>query len=529
MAGLLCVLQFQACAQSLDASERAFLIAHPQVTLCVDPDWWPFEVITESGRHAGIAADLLALVSQRVGLTLKLHATGSWEESLAASKLGLCQLVSFLNSTPEREKWLIFTEPLLKDPNILITREDQPFITDLGWLQGKTIALPRASAVMEHIQKDFPRLKVIATDTEEQALGLVSDKKADMTLRSLIVAAHTIKHKGWFNLKVNGQVPGYDNLLRVGVLKSETVLRDILNKGIATLTTQERNKIIDSHLEIKMVTDVQTDYTLAKWLAVLLLTILATSLVWLHRLRDVNARLRSALAEMKTTEAEQRHFISMLAHEVRSPVAVIDATAQLLAVKLSDENAAHPLVARIRRGTLRLSNFFDNCLTQDRVASKNFALQKDDIDVAELAAWAMDNAELMSDQHAFYLALAPNLPSLRGDQTLLRILLTNLLSNAVKYSPAGTRIDLNFEAYQGHCRIQIANQGLGIPADELFVIFSKYRRGRAAERTPGAGLGLYVVMRIVTLHGGTVWAESQAGDGTRFIIDLPCGVALKRK
>ncbi len=263
----------------------------PPVFMCVDPDWWPFETIDERGAHVGIAADLVALATSRAKLQVALYPTKTWEESVAASKAGKCQLASFLNQSPERDQWLIFTEPLLVDPNVLIVREDSPPLGDLATLKGRSIALPKESAVYERVRRDFPNLKLIGTDSEYEAFGMVSNRKADMTLRSRIVAGQNIKEKGWFNLKIASEVPGYENVLRMGVLKSLPALRDQLNGGIATITRAERERIINRYVEIKMVTDVQIDYTPAIWLGVVLVAVIVTSLWWMRRLNALNRRL----------------------------------------------------------------------------------------------------------------------------------------------------------------------------------------------------------------------------------------------
>lgn len=280
----------------LNASQRAYLQAHPTLPLCVDPDWWPFEIIDKHGRHAGIAAELIGIIAARTGLQIALQHTDSWEDSLRASQAGRCLALSFLNSTPDREQWLIFTAPLLSDPNVIITREEHPFVSDIASLRGKRIALPRGTAMAERVARDFPNLSIVFTDSEREALALVAERKVDMTLRSLIVAAATIKHEGWFNLKISGQIPGYDNQLRMGVLRSETTLRDILDKGIATLTPSERHQIVDRHVRLDVVTGVVTDYSLALWVGLVLTAIAGTSLLWMTRLRKLNRQLK-ALAE----------------------------------------------------------------------------------------------------------------------------------------------------------------------------------------------------------------------------------------
>jgi len=261
-----------------------------EVTFCVDPDWPPFEQIDAQGQHVGIAADLLKLVAHRSGMNLQLVPTQNWDDSIAASQAGRCQVLSFLNQSPKRDAWLVFTDPVLVDENVVITREEHPFVPDLAGLSNEILVLPKGTSVEERLRRDFPNLKIVLVDSEAQAFKMVSERQADLTMRSLIVAADTIKRQGWFNLKIAGQVPGYGNRLRIGVLKSQAALRDRLNQGVASISAIERQKIIDQHVAIQMVTAV--DYTLIGWLAAMLAAVLLTSVYWISRLRRVNAQLK---------------------------------------------------------------------------------------------------------------------------------------------------------------------------------------------------------------------------------------------
>lgn len=273
------------------AEEAAYLASQPTVRMCVDPDWMPFEQINKQGQHEGIAADLVQLVGERVGLRIALYPTSTWEESLAASKTKRCQVMSFLNQTPERSRWLAFTVPIFSDQNIIITREDHPYIGDAKNLTQKTIALPRGTMVEERIRRDYPRLRLLLTQSEEESVRLVSDRKVDMTVRSLIVGAHAIKKEGLFNLKVAGQMPDeYTNQLRIGVLKEETLLRSILDKGAQTITAQEREAITSKYVTIHVRRGV--DYTLV-WQAVGAgLLVVLVVLYWNRKLRRLNSELK---------------------------------------------------------------------------------------------------------------------------------------------------------------------------------------------------------------------------------------------
>lgn len=269
--------------------ERAYLQRAVPVKMCVDPDWAPFERIDDNARHVGIAADLVQLVAQRVGLTIELYRTTTWEESLAASRTGRCQLMSFLNQTPAREQWLGFTAPIFSDPNIVVTREEHPYIGELKGLSGQTVALPRGTMVEERIRREYPNLSVVLTDSEQESVALVSKRQADMTIRSLIVAAYAIRTEGLFNLKIAGSVPDFTNQLRIGVIKTEPVLRNILDKGVATLTPQERETIANRHVWIQVQRGV--DYRWAWTILVCTLLVLIVVYFWMRKLATLNKEL----------------------------------------------------------------------------------------------------------------------------------------------------------------------------------------------------------------------------------------------
>lgn len=292
LAGLTCyALAADADFSDIDFTswERAYIAQAAPIRLCVDPDWAPFEHIDEQDKHVGIAADLVQLVAQRVGLKIVLYPVKTWEESLAASKAGHCQLMSFLNQTPARDQWLIFTDPIFFDPNIVVTREEHPYIADLKGLANQTVALPRGTMVEERIRREYPNLTPILTENEQQSVALVSERKADMTIRSLIVAAYHIKKEGLFNLKIAGHVPDFTNKLRIGVIKNETVLRDILNKGVKTLTSQEREAISNRHVAIQVQQGI--DYRLVWKILAGVLLVLLVIFFWMRKLHALNKEL----------------------------------------------------------------------------------------------------------------------------------------------------------------------------------------------------------------------------------------------
>jgi len=300
----------------LSPKEAAFVQAQGPITMCVDPDWLPFERLNERGEYEGIAADLLQRVAERVGLRLRVVPVRTWEESLRASQSGRCRIMSFLNQTPERDKWLIFTDPVFSDPNVILTREEHDFIVDLRGIHGQTVAVPAGTMVEERIRRDFPNLKVITTRSEGESVALVSERQADLAIRTLIGAAYAIRKEGLFNLKVAGQVPGYTNQLRIGVAKDDVELRDLLNKGVATLTAQERETIWNRHVSVEVKQGV--DYRLVWQVLIGATLLLGLSFYWNRKLRRLNRELERLSVTDRLTGLYNRLYLDeTLVREIR--------------------------------------------------------------------------------------------------------------------------------------------------------------------------------------------------------------------
>lgn len=284
----------------LDEKQTTYLTNKKVITMCVDPDWEPFEKINENGVHEGIAADIIKLISSRLNIKIELIPTKTWDESIDFSKQKKCDILSFLNETPKRKEWLVFTEPIFKDPNVLVGRSDRSYIEDIS-KESLSIALPRNTAMSERFAKDFPNLTIIPTSSEDEAFKLVEEQKADLTLRSMIIAAYTIKKNGIFNLKIIGEPKDYENNLRIAVRLDEPIIRDILNKAIKTITQDEIDEIVNNYVTI--VIEKTTTFTIAIWVLEGLSLIIFIILLWNYLL---NLKVKK---EIKKNEEQQQLLI----------------------------------------------------------------------------------------------------------------------------------------------------------------------------------------------------------------------------
>ena len=514
-------------AVDLSPPEVRYVEEHGEVTLCVDPDWAPFETINAQGEHEGIAADLLRLVAERTGLRFTLTPTATWDESLAASREGRCKILSFLNKTPQREKWLLFSRPLFSDVNVFITREEHPFISDPAKLTGESIAFPSGTAMEELIRRDYPNLTVTTAATEDEAIRLVSAKKADMTMRSLIVAAYTIKKQGLFNLKIAGQLPYYSNNLCIGIAQGDETLQGILNKGIADITTAERAAIENRHVSINVQT--VTDYgQLAKVLGVVCV-LAGLGGLWAVKVKRLNAALRKEIEHREELERMRDDVEQIIRHDLVSPLSGIISIPELLEgqgnlTSYQQELLQHVAASGRRMlATIRLSGDLT------RMEKGTYTAATTECDVLGLFRGIRANlVDLFEPKELGFTvsvdgrAVAPGeWLTVRGDANLLGNLFENLIKNAAEASPPGGEVRLAIDTAAG--TFSLWNHG-EVPAAIAATVFEKYV---TSGKTFGTGLGAYSARLIARAHGGDVTLDTSEPGATTVRVHLPiCGAAL---
>lgn len=412
---------------------------------------------------------------------------------------------------------------LFFDPNVIITHARHPDIPDLAALRGKSVAVPAGTMVKERIERDYPNLHLIPTESEEEAIDLVSSGQVDMTVRSLIVAAHAIRKEGLFNLKVAGRMPELQNVLRIGVQKDEVALRNMLDKGIGTLTEVERDLAASRHAGISW--GAQIDYRLIRELAVVAALLLLALLLRYRHMRRLDAmRVEHAaqqLALARRAREEQSRLVAMLSHEVKTPLAVIDCAAQSLELLVPGGSSdVATRLERIRRNVGRLESLTRQFLEKDRLEDESLRPRWLDFD---LGALLEDLLAEFDQPGRVLLEGCPSTP-VRGDPALLALAVRNLVHNAFKYTLPGSRVWINASVRSERVRIAVRDEGPGVPPALRDSLFRCYVRGNHGDQTPGAGLGLYLVAKVAQLHNGDVRLGAPAA-GAEFILEWPTGSA----
>ncbi len=233
--------------------------------------------------------------------------------------------------------------------------------------------------------------------------------------------------------------------------------------------------------------------------------------------RDIS-RFREA-EELKST------FISVISHELKTPVALIKGYAGTLRRKDAtwDGATVDESLLVIEEESDRLNNLIDNLLDATRLQTGMLQLELGFVALDRLAESVVAKFRTQTDNHLLTTDFAPSFPAVPGDRERLRQVFANLLGNAIKYSPTGGAIRVSGRVQPDQVIVSVQDEGIGIAPEDHERIFERFARvdNALSRKTQGAGLGLYLVQAIVKAHGGRVWVDSAPNQGAVFYFSLP--------
>ena len=245
--------------------------------------------------------------------------------------------------------------------------------------------------------------------------------------------------------------------------------------------------------------------------------------------RSINRMLDGLQRQQERLEREHQRkdeFLAMLAHELRNPLAPISSAAQLLRVLFADVPRIRDVSGVISRQVAHMTHLVDDLLDVSRVTRGLVTINQTTMELGAVLREAAEQIKPVIDarKHSLTLEIAPEALTVCGDRTRLVQVAANLLNNAAKYTPDGGVLHVSLARHDGMAVLQVRDNGIGIGADLLPVVFDLFTQ---AERTPdraqgGLGLGLALVKKLVELHGGAVEAHSAGqGQGSTFTVRLP--------
>ncbi len=307
-----CIAEAQKSSISLSEEERKWLANHRILKLGVGVAFPPYMwVENKDGAHIfkGMVSDYVDLLAQRLDVDMQIVLGIPFNEALERGKVGQIDFFPCLSKTAERSGFLLFTEPYLTYPMVVIAREDAPIISGVEDLAGKRFAVVKHLVVYSKIQSYYPNLNLnyVFTHKVSENLEAVSLGRADACIINLAAASYYIQAKGLTNLRVTAPVDWTGNQLSMGVRKDWPLLQGILEKGLASISQEERDRISQRWIRVNYEPGVNIGL-IWRWslgvgsaLAILLVLVLA----W-------NRRLQNEVTGRKKAEKEREKVIGEL-------------------------------------------------------------------------------------------------------------------------------------------------------------------------------------------------------------------------
>jgi PAS domain S-box-containing protein len=248
----------------------------------------------------------------------------------------------------------------------------------------------------------------------------------------------------------------------------------------------------------------------------------ASGLVWQRRRAEL--ALENRALQLQELDELKSRFLRLASHELRAPLAVARGYISMLTDRSLDPGKAGPWMPIVEKKLVEMETMVSQMIETARVEDSRLSLNRRLVGVREIVEEAASkSAPFRTESHHFELRFPDRDPIVYGDPARLENIVNNLLTNAYKYSPQGGPVTCEVSELEGRVRVAVSDRGLGIPADDLKRLFTKFGRldRPGTESIQGTGLGLYLSREMAREHGGSIGVETAPGQGSTFTLVLP--------
>lgn len=524
----------------LTQTEKKYLESKKEITLCVDPNWLPFEAF-ENNKYIGIGAEYIATLSKIIDKKMTPLRTSTWQESFKEGQLHHCDIFPLVADTPKRRSFLNFTPSILSFPLVLSTKNDQNFHSDLASVMDKKIAIVKDYAFYEILRSRYPDAKFIEVSNVNEGLALVEKNKVYGYVGSLYSTAYYIEKNYYTSLKINGK---FDEkwALSIGVNNQDPVLLSIINKALTLIPEHTKEKVKNNWLSVKYEHRINYEllYKLIIGFVLIILFLIYRYIVIMqnnkqlvglqNELQELNENLQKKVEE-KTNEnitkdkflqeqaklAAMGEMIGAIAHQWKQPLNTLNINIQNLDDDynegLINKQFINEFIKKQNKTISFMSKTIDDFRNYFRIdkTKSNFSVKKAIINTihlqeAQLLKYNI-NIELIGDDF-----------TVNGYKNEFQQAILNLLSNAkdalISDEIENAKISIVLEGK----RIHIRDNAKGIPQEIKERIFEPYFTTK--EQGSGTGMGLYIAKTIIEQHMDAKLYINNFKQSTEFIIEL---------
>jgi two-component sensor histidine kinase len=355
----------------LTEEEKLWIKNNPEVSFGYDPNWPPFEIY-ENGKYSGICADYMKIISTKTGIKFKPYPNLTWEQSFEKLKNNEIMMVPGAGITEDRKKFLIFTENYIHLPWVIVTKSNVNNYKHVKDLNNQLISIPKDYMQHEVLKRDFPNIKLLLRKNFSECVKDVSSGKSVATIGSLGAISYSINETGSKDVSISAYTHYSNDYVAFAFPKKQEMLRNIVQKALASIKINDRNKINEKWITIKIENN-STNKDFWKYISLILLIIGILFFIfylWNKSLRkQINLRkvieneLFTTLDEVKKQNDDKTVLLQEIHHRVKNNLQIIISLLRLQANSQTNsevQNALYEAVERINSISLVHEHIYKN-------------------------------------------------------------------------------------------------------------------------------------------------------------------------
>lgn len=502
----------------LNQQERSWLNSHPIIKVSLDPNLIPLVFINDNGEIDGITGDYLKIIAKKLNVKFEWIKNTTFVDGMEKTRNGAADLVALLSRTKNREEFLTFTDSFADVAQMIFNRTDGEVFANLNALSGKTIAQVRGYDTTEAIKRDYPNINIIEVNSLMDALVLLSTGEVDAHVGTIPINTYNISAAGLTNIKVVGETP-YRSDNGFGIRSDLPLLASAMQKALKSIPEQQKAEIDRRWIGLQPENTV--DYKLVWQIATVSTLIILFFVFSNHKLQESRRRAEAA-------NDAKSNFLANMSHEIRTPLNAIMGFSEAMLNGLGGEitNPKHREYLRDIKGSgEHLATVIKDILDLSKIESGKWVLNEQSFLLNHCVEDALKIVSPQAQSKQIAIDLDMKTPTqIFGDDHAFRRILINLLTNAIKFTGQNGHVRCTLQPSRvGGIRLEIADNGIGIPANRLEDVLNPFEQSHTDHllNEEGTGLGLPIVKNLVELHGGTFELESEEGNGTKASIHLP--------
>jgi signal transduction histidine kinase/ActR/RegA family two-component response regulator len=502
----------------LTKEETNYLNTRDSIKMCVDPDWEPYERIIND-THIGLAADFINLIETRINKKIDLVKTKTWTESLEFIKQGKCEILSFLNQTPDREKFLNFTPVLYSEPEVIVAKDSISYIDGIPALENKVVGLVKGYKEDEYISKNYPTIQIQYIKNNKEGIYLVSSGEIYATINSLLGVVELIKKSNLTNIKIAGKTK-LNNQYRVGITKEDILLHTILSKAVYSISDSEKKKILSNWISVKFEQEFSyEDY----WKVLLIISLIILIIIsWNFKLKKLNKQLEKEKEKVQKATDAKTEFLANMSHEIRTPINGIVGISYLLSqTQLNEKQKEY--TQKLNSSIDHLLHIVNDILDISKIESGKLELENIPFSLEKILESVKNSLEDKAREKGLKLSFhfEKDLQIYIADKVKIVQVLINLIDNAIKFTDEGEVKVVVKKIDMQTLQFLVIDTGIGLSKEQQEKIFTQFSQAdnTITRKYGGTGLGLYISKQLAELMGGTLCINSTLGQGSEFIFE----------